>query len=241
MQNYLVTGATSGIGEGCVRSLIENGNVVVAIGRNEEKLNSLSEEYGASFHYVPYDLSNLSDIGSIFTYCKEHDLKFDGMVYSAGEDYSSPIKANSIERMRRLMDVNCLAFVEMARHFYSKRYSNDDASIVAISSIASLTNETGMVAYSASKAALNSAVKTMSKEFVGRGIRVNAILPGGVDTPLAQKKNMLLGKDEESIRLDQKLGTIPVEQIVNQVEYLLSEKAGYMTGELIVISGGRKY
>ena len=88
------------------------------------------------------------------------------------------------------------------------------------------------MAYSASKAALNSVVKTMSKEFVGRGIRVNAILPGDVDTPMARAKSVLLGNDEATIQMDQRLGTIPVEQIVNQIDYLLSEKSAFMTGRL---------
>ena len=241
MGYYLVTGATSGIGESCVKALISNGNSVVAVGRNEEKLNTLIKEYPEKVFAVRCDLGDLTEIKSIFDACKKNEIILDGMLYSAGEDYSSPVKTNSIEKMSHVMNVNCLAFAEIGRLFFSKRYSRDKASIVVISSIASLTNEAGMMAYSASKAALNSVVKTMSKEFVGRGIRVNAILPGGVDTPMSHAKSAMLGNDESTIKMDQKLGTIPVNQIVNQVEYLLSEKSAFMTGELVVISGGRKY
>ncbi len=238
MADYLVAGATSGIGKQCLKELIGRGNRVFAVGRDLEKLSECSDEYGNSLYLFRYDLSDLDHITMIFDTAKEKGFCFDGFVYSAGMDYLSPIKGNSIHKFRELMDVNCLAFAEMGRLFYNRKHSNDGASIVAISSLASLTGEVGMMAYSASKAALNSVVKTMAKEFIRRGIRVNAILPAGVDTPMARGKNRLLGKSAEDVKLDQPMGLIPVEHVVREVFYLLSEDAAYVTGELRVIGAG---
>ena len=141
---------------------------------------------------IKYDLEDIENISDIFRPIEEKGLKLDGFVYSAGKDASFPVKANRPMLMQSIMTVNCVSFVEMCRMFYSKRISNEGSSIVAISSIASLLNEKGMVAYSASKAALNSAVKTISKEFIRRRIRVNAVLPAGVSTAMAAEKTSLL-------------------------------------------------
>lgn len=185
----------------------------------------------------------------VFGACKECKIKLDGMVYSAGMDGTWPIKANNTALMEEMMKVNCFAFVEMARNFYSKRFSSDGASIVAVSSIASLLNDIGMSAYCASKAALNSYVKIMAKEFVRRKIRVNAVLPAGVSTPMAEKKGDLLsglvveetgGGNDTSLN-PQPLGMIPAEAIASQIMFLLSDKATYITGELLTIGAGRSY
>lgn len=251
MGNYLITGATSGIGEACARNLAGENNVLILVGRNEEKLQSLQQELPGEILSVCYDLTDLANIKSIYTDCGKKKIKLDGLVYSAGMDGTWPIKVNSIEQMQKMMSVNCFAFVELAKFFYSKRYSNDGAAIVAVSSIASLTSEVGMVAYSASKAALNSVVKTMSKEFIRRKIRVNAVLPGGVSTPMAEQKGELLSTLDASQSSTstvhgaeinpQPLGALPKEYVAEQIVYLLSDNARYMTGECMVISGGRTY
>ena len=245
-KNILITGATSGIGEACARLLADNDSTLVIVGRNEEKLKMLEYELPGNILPIRYDLSDLVNLKSIYEICRENEIKLDGMVYSAGMDGTWPVKVNSITAMQQMMNVNCFAFVELGKYFYSKRFSHDGASIVAISSLASLTAEVGMVAYSASKAALNSAVRTMAKEFVRRKIRVNAILPGGVSSPMAVQKGLLLeGVSSESQTIptknEQPLGMIPTEIIAEQVRYLLSDKALYTTGELITVSGGRTY
>ncbi len=246
MKNYIITGASSGIGEACVRLLADKETRQIIIGRNTEKLNSLVTELEGEIIPISYDLNDLDKIKDLFKPCQDRGFKLDGFVYCAGIDGTWPIKANSPETMQRIMTVNCFAFVEMCKHFYSKRISNDNASIVAISSIASLTAEKGMTAYSMSKAALNTAVKTASKEFARRRIRVNAILPAGVQTPMAEAKGELLSgietqQDNTAPREDpQPFGMIPRETIAEHVEYLLSRKARFITGELLVISAGRE-
>lgn len=249
-KNYLIIGASSGIGEACVHKLSKEKKRLILVARSEDKLRALKSRYAdkTDIFPVPYDLTDLEHLEMIYDICKEQKIKLDGMVYSAGMDGTWPVKVNNTAAMQQMMTVNCFAFVEMAKIFYSKRFSNDGASIVAISSIASLTSEIGMSGYCASKAALNSYVKTMSKEFLRRRIRVNAILPAGVSTPMAEEKGKLLAgvtsdpEQENSFSNDpQPLGMIPSEIVASQVEFLLSEKAQYMTGELVTIGAGRPY
>ena len=103
-----------------------------------------------------------------------------------------------------------------------------------------------MMAYSASKAALNSVVKTMAKEFIRRKIRVNAVLPSGVMTGMTEEKGELIETVQgvvQSLKHEnvQGLGMISPEQVAEEVAFLLSDKTLYKTGELEVISGGKWY
>lgn len=244
-KNYIIFGASSGIGKACVESLASEENQLVIVARRIDLLKEIADSSLGYVYPVQYDLNDLENIKDVFRICTEHQFKLDGMVYSAGMDGTWPVKVNNIRFMQQMMNINCFAFVEVSKYFYSKRYSNDGASIVAISSIASLTSEIGMVSYSASKAALNSVVKTMSKEFIRRNIRVNAVLPGGVATPMAEEKGQLLsGIAEVQIednKNPQKLGMIPASYIANEVRRLLSDESRYTTGEMAVISGGREF
>lgn len=242
---YMITGASSGIGEECVRKLADESNTLIIIARNYNKLMQLSTELPGTIIPIEFDLNDLENIKSIFDTCKEKKLKLDGLVYCAGVNADCPIKVNNINLMQEAMTVNCFAFLEMGKHFYSKRYSNDNGSIVAISSLASLVCERGMAPYSASKAALNAVIKTMSKEFLRRKIRVNGILPAGVATPMADQKvsvleGIALSKNNETEDV-QELGIIPSTVIADHVDFLLSNASQYTTGELLTIGAGRSY
>ncbi len=246
MKNYMIIGATSGIGEACAKKLADDNNVLIVVGRNQKKLSDLQKSLKGHILPITYDLENIYDIKKIYEICFQKKIKLDGLIYSAGIDGTWPVKINPIDKMRQMMDVNCFAFVELAKHFYSKRNSNDGASIVAISSISSLTMEPGMMAYSASKAALNSVVKTMAKEFIRRKIRVNAVLPSGVMTGMTEEKGELIETVQgvvQSLKHEnvQSLGMISPEQVAEEVAFLLSDKTLYKTGELEVISGGKWY
>lgn len=250
-KNYLVVGASSGIGKACVDKLADEADNIIIAARSKDKLNEIKERYEGKLNIYPvsYDVTDLEHINTILEACKVNGIKLNGMVYSAGMDGTWPIKVNNTALMQEMMKVNCFAFVELAKNFYSKRFSQDGASIVAISSIASLTNEVGMSSYCASKAALNSYIKTMAKEFLRRRIRVNAVLPAGVSTPMAEEKGKLLSglAPAESVAQSkafpdpQPLGTIPADVIAAQVAFLLSEHSGYTTGELLTIGAGRAY
>ncbi len=243
LANYLITGATSGIGLACTEYLAEKGNTLVIVGRNVEKMEEIKKNFPEQIFYVNYDLSDSNNVKTIFDVCETNSIKLDGMVYSAGMDELCPIKAFNVGMAQKIMAVNCFSFVAMCRYFYSKRLSMDGSSIVAISSLGSVLNEKGMVSYSMSKAALNSAIKTISKEFVKRRIKVNAILPGGVNSKMGAEKTVILQEIGAQPATDnpQPLGGIRPESIVKMICFLLDKDNDFCTGELLSISGGREY
>ncbi len=251
---YLIAGASSGIGAACAEQLSREGHIVVLVARNAEKLKTFATTLPTQAECFAYDLENVQQVRSIFDYCKEKGLKLDGMVYSAGMNADVPMKICTPDLMERVMRVNCIAFAEMGKHFYSKRYSNDFSRIVAISSSASQSFEKGMGPYNASKAALNAMVKTMAKEFVKRGVLVNAVLPAGVMTPMAAEKiAKMTGTAIDVERAIQELEQSPVpihegeaqpfgiiapSAVAEMVAYLVSPKNRYVTGALLPISAG---
>lgn len=231
----LLTGASSGIGRITALYLAEQGYKLALLARSEDKLATLSQEMKEASVLLPFDLTALDQIGEVFETCREQGIKLDGLVHCAGMGINTPVRGNNIEEMKSTMTVNYFSFVEMGKYFGLRKYSNEGASVVAVSSISPLTCYPGACNYAASKSAINAAVRVMSKEFMRRKIRVNAVLPGYVNTPLGPDEN-----DPEYIA-QQPLGIIKAPYVAYLIEYLLSEKAKYITGTLIPISGGMAY
>ena len=231
----LVTGASSGIGLEIVRHLDSLNYNVILCARREEKLKDITSALKNEAIVMPVDLCNLLEIEKIFMILKKAEIRLNGMVHCAGTGNTLPVRNNNVEAMQKIMATNYFSFVKLGKYFSKKIYSNEGASIVAISSISPLTCYTGACNYAASKSAFNIAVKIMSKEFMKRKIRVNAILPAYVNAPLGPAED-----DEEYIK-QQPLGIIQPEYVAYLVEFLLSDKSKYMTGTLIPISGGMSF
>ncbi|MCH5252238.1 MAG: SDR family oxidoreductase [Lachnospiraceae bacterium] len=236
--NYLITGATSGLGEYVARFLADRGDNVILLGRNKEKLEELSHELGERAKSFVVDLEVPEQIGKVF---ENISVKMDGLIHCAGLNEGFLIKTSEPEMARRVMNVNSFSFLELGKHFCKKKYSQDGASIVVISSMASKSHPAGMSLYSASKAALNSFVKTMAKENVKRRLRVNAVLPGYLEKTMKDEVIPWQVSDTEGELLKdiQPLGRIPYEQVCMLVDFLLSERSQYVTGSLIEVSGGQ--
>lgn len=228
----LVTGASSGIGKSVAAYLDSVGYSTVLIARRSNLLHETASSFQNEAHCITYDLQDLENLESIFITCKEHGIKFHGFVHCAGIGNIISVRGNIVEEMQAVMTTNYFSFVELVKSFGSKKYSEAGASIVAISSISPLTCYTGACNYAASKSAVNTAVKVMAKEYMQRKIRVNAILPGYVNTPMGP------AEDDANYLAQQPLGIIKAEYIAYLVEFLLSEKSKYMTGAWIPVSGG---
>lgn len=231
--NILITGASSGIGKAIGRYLSQRDFKVILVSRNRDKLSQAANELGNNCCIYPYDLECMDRIETIFEFCKEQGLRLNGLVHCAGMSTSVCIKENETSIMESIFKVNCEAFLELGKYFLKRKYSEDHSSVVAISSMAAQRCSKGTSVYSASKAALDAAVSVMAKEAVRRDIRVNSIRPGYVDTGMI---DFLDGITDIGQR--QELGIIQPEYIAYLTEFLLSEKARYITGAHIPVSAG---
>ena len=230
-KTVLITGASSGIGKAVAVCLNSVGYRVVLIARNMEKLQEVASSLTSDVLCYTYDLQDLEHIEKIFTFCKEKEIKLYGMVHCAGINRDQPIKTNNLQEMIQVMNLNLLSFIELTKFFCQKKYSEDGGAVVAMSSTAVYACLKSMCTYSASKAGVDAAVRVMSKEFARRKIRVNSIQPTFVDTPMARETS-----DYEFKFASQPLGVIEPIHIGYLVEFLLSDKAKYISGSNIKIS-----
>lgn len=237
MKNLLITGATSGIGKEAAYYLSKNGYSVYLTGRNQDVLSKEAGEIENCIGIYALDLTKTDDIQGMFNDMKDKGIMLDGFIHCAGlEGGLSPVRSAKSNILDTLMRVHYLSFVEMCRQFYKRAISNEGAVIIALSSLAAIMCQRNSVDYSSSKAAMNAAIRVMAKEFLKRDIRVNGILPANVDTPMS--KNL---KDTIAIEDIQPMGFVESIQVVYLMEFLLSDKAKYITGALIPISAGMEY
>lgn len=234
-KTILITGATSGIGYETANLLYKKGYSLFLVGRDENKLLSISAITGGAPYYV-LDLEKTEQIEEMFNYCRENGIRLDGLVHAAGYVINVPVRKYKIEHMEKQIRINYYAFVELCKCFYQRKVSNEGASIVAVSSLATATKEKGSILYSSSKSAMNAAVSIISKEFVKRFIRVNGIMPAYVDTRMTEGLDELINVEEK-----QPMGMIPPDNIAEVIEFLLSEKSRYITGALLPISAGMEF
>jgi NAD(P)-dependent dehydrogenase (short-subunit alcohol dehydrogenase family) len=181
----VVTGGNSGIGLAIAKSFKEEGARVAIFGRNPDSLAAAVAELGDGSISVQGDVSQLEDLDRLYS---EVDAKFgkvDVLVANAGIGEFLPLEAADEAHFSRVADVNFKgAFFTVQK---AVPYLNEGASVVLTSSALNQMGWPGASVYSATKAAVRSLARTFSAELIGRGIRVNSLSPGPIETPIFDK------------------------------------------------------
>ncbi len=211
---------------------------VIATGRKQEKLDQLSLEFGDRLESMAIDLSEVQNVERLFDFCREQNWKLDGIVHCAGITMNLPLRASSISATEDIVRINFESLVEITRLASSKRYTKEGAAIVAMSSTASITGGKGLSLYSATKAAVNLFVKSAAMELSSRKIRINAIAPMFVETPMYYQTVEEIPGIDVAIAGSQPFGLIQPKSVAELAEFLLSEKAKYITGSVIIMNAG---
>ena len=229
-KHVIITGASSGIGRATCIQASKLGANVSLVARNEQKLHETVSlmESGRHFCYV-YDLNNLDGIEELVSIIVEKNGTIDGLVHCAGIGFNRPVKMSRIEINSQIMQINYYAFVELMRAAAGKKRTNPNASYVGASSVAFIRGFRTQGLYAASKGAINSLVHPFAKELASKGIRVNTVAFGMVDTDM-YKDFLAAGGNEEELLRDQFAGIIPVEYAATAICFLLSDVSRYMTG-----------
>ncbi len=237
-KTILVTGASSGIGQGCAVMAAQMGAKVVLSGRNEERLlSTLSQLQGEGHSIFAGDLTDAAVIEKLVA----EVAPLNGVVFSAGISMTAPFTFSTREKFDKVFNVNFFAPVELLRLLVKKKKLIAGSSVVFISSVGgNFGFSVGNGAYGASKAALNSISRLCSIELAPKKIRVNAVCPGMVDTPLVEGFSQNITEEERQRDIDfyplKRYGK--PEDIAGGVVYLLSEAASWVTGQAICIDGG---
>ena len=235
-KTILITGATGTTGKITAEYLHKCNYQCIITGRNEKTLNEMSEKY----HFIPikYDLNDLKNIESIFNRIKERNIKLNGFVHCAGISHLMKLEENNIEIMQETFNINLFSFIEAVKYFSKEDYSENNSSIVAISSITASCSQNRQTVYAATKGGLESMVRCAAKELMARKIRINTIQPGVMNTPMFEKLKEQSPNTEEKLKERYPLGIIEPEYIAYLTEYLLSDKSKYMTGSVIPADSG---
>ncbi|WP_407404334.1 SDR family NAD(P)-dependent oxidoreductase [Chryseobacterium sp.] len=241
-QKILIIGASSGIGKAAAIKLAKEGARVVLVARSEDKLKEVIESCpGEGHQYFAIDVKDekLLD-NAILAASKDIDEPFTGLVYSAGREGTIPLKFVKNDLLNDILQVNTIPAILITKILQKKGvFALDGGSIVFISSVMGNLGQPAKVAYCMSKGALVAASKALALELAPKKIRVNCISPGMVTTEMSSK--VLDSISEESIlniKRMHPLGIGNVDDIVNGIQFLLSEKSKWITGIDLVIDGG---
>ncbi|WP_343617833.1 SDR family oxidoreductase [Flavobacterium sp.] len=235
-KKILVTGASSGIGFETCRAIVRQGGTFIAVARRTDFLEKLIEECGSQNSFIAADLSQMDDIKAIVDAIEN----IDGIVHSAGIVSLAPVKFYSEQLMKEMRSINFDSITYLVNLIFKKKKINKGSSIVLVSSVAGLFGMKGNGIYAASKGALIAISKVWANEFAVSKTRVNCVSPGMVKTEITSKsiENLSL----EVIQEDEKkypLGYGTPEQVADPIVFLLSDASSWITGQNLVLDGGR--
>ena len=244
-QLFLVTGASSGIGRATALLLVSLGASVVAVGRDEQRLRETRDASAApdAFHLYPRELlEDLQGIGAWVRGIREDHGKFSGLFSCAGAMYMDSLRDYNYENAQRTFSLHFHVPILLAQAIADRRNCiGAGTSLVFVSALGGVVPQAGLLTYGAAKAALISAAKNLSKELGKRKIRVNTISPALVKTPLTTKDYAdFMGYDPLAVEAPQyPLGIGEPEEVAQAGIFLLSARASWITGQNIVLDGGR--
>ncbi|WP_332681119.1 SDR family oxidoreductase [Bosea sp. (in: a-proteobacteria)] len=239
MTRILVTGGAKGVGAAIVRALAAAGHDVDFTYRSSaEQALELAAEIGAAapdrqIRALPLDLADKTGLDA-FCDTAEGESYF-GFIHNAGQPYDSLAAMLVQDKAEAAMQVNFWAFTRLAKSLVRGMIRARAGRIVAIGSVAALRGNPGNAAYAASKGALISYARTLAVETGKRGVTVNVIAPGFVDTDMMAPYAAYRAKMESQIPAGR---FAKPEEVAGLATFLMSEPAAYLTGTVLPIDGG---
>ena len=232
-QRFIVTGASSGIGEGVALLLNELGATVIGIGRSGARLEGMRTRAKHPENVFLEEKDLAEDIPGLPAYVKslrEKYGKFQGMAYCAGLSGIMPLRAVDYDGMQSMFAVNYFAPVFMAKGFADKRNNNGYGSaMVFIASRGGVRTDPGMTSYAGTKGALIATMQSIAKELASSGLRVNCVSPALIQTKMADETSRQYAEGKYPMGL----GT--VSDVANMIIYLLAEQSHWISGQNYLI------
>jgi NAD(P)-dependent dehydrogenase (short-subunit alcohol dehydrogenase family) len=219
------------------KQIVANGGNFIGLGRNTSVLQHYIDEN--NLHQSKSIVADLSDEKSILA-SLENVEKIDGYVHSAGIVQNNPLQFFNKELYDQIRTVNLDSSLIILSQLLKKKKLNKPASVVFVSSISGMYGMKGNGIYGITKSSLNIMAKTYANELAGKKIRVNAVAPGMVNTQITLDANDFLS--EEVINEDKKkypLGYGEPEDVALPIVFLLSDASKWITGQVMVLDGGR--
>jgi NAD(P)-dependent dehydrogenase (short-subunit alcohol dehydrogenase family) len=235
----IVTGGGSGLGLAIAKAFTSNNVKTIIVGRDEEKLKAAKAELGENGFYKTCDLSDLSTIPALIENIVAEFGQIDILVNNAGINQKKVFEEVTDEEFQRILTTNVTAVFSISREVVKDMLKRKSGCIINISSMAAQYGLPKVIAYSASKTAIDGMTRAMAVELSPNGIRVNAIAPGFIYSAMTEKA---LNSDPE--RKAKVFNRTPMghmgqpEDIGAAALYLASDGAKYVTGVVLPVDGG---
>ncbi len=232
----LVTGATGGIGGAIARQLHDRGATIVASGTRTEKLDALAASLGERCHVVAANLSDAAAPDALIAEAVDAAGSVDILINNAGLTRDNLAMRMKDEEWQQVIDVNLTSTFRLTRAVLRGMMKARWGRVVTVTSVVGATGNPGQANYAASKSGLTGMSKALAQEVASRGITVNCIAPGFIETPMTDA----LSDDQKTTLLERipagRLGI--VDDVAACAVFLASEEASYVTGQTLHVNGG---
>ncbi|MCC3158570.1 glucose 1-dehydrogenase [Hymenobacter sp. 15J16-1T3B] len=235
----LVTGGGSGIGLEIARCMTQAGATVIITGRREEVLKEAKQALGERAQYLVNDVCDLASIDGLIEHIETTFGPLDVLVNNAGINMKKPALQVTDEEFARIINTNLNSVFALTRAAAQRMVARRRGVILMISSMAAYYGIDRVVAYAASKSAVEGMVKVLASEFSAHGVRVNAIAPGFIETEMSRT-----AMNSDPDRKSRALRRTPMgsfgqpEDIGRAAVFLASDAARYITGASLPVDGG---
>lgn len=240
-KNAVITGARRGIGRATAECFAKYGANIWACARKpdesfEQDMAGLAQKYGVWIKPAYFDLADSAELTAAVRRILSEKLPVDVLVNNAGMPNGGTLFTTPIAKLQEVFQVNFFAQVALMQHFVKYMLRKKSGSIVNVLSVQGLAHNPGTLSYGSSKAALVWATRSCAKELAPHGVRVNGVAPGLTDT--------YMGHYRKPAETEKVLSRIPMGRMANPVEiaeaiaFLASDRASYITGEILVADGG---
>lgn len=236
----LITGGSSGLGLATAQRLLADGMTVIITGRDIDKLQAVARELGSNCYPFPLDMASLSEIPAFVASLHAQFGRIDILVNNAGINLKKPLLEVSDADFQSILQVNTTALFALSREVVRIMLQQDSKGIlVNISSMAAQYGIPYVIAYTASKTAVEGMTRALAVELGPQGIRVNAVAPGFIRTPMSSR-----ALDSDAARKAKVLSRTPMgilgepEDVANAVAFLASDQARFIHGVVLNVDGG---
>jgi NAD(P)-dependent dehydrogenase (short-subunit alcohol dehydrogenase family) len=235
----IITGGASGIGLAIAHKFVGNNIKSILIGRDEKKLKDACKVLGDLAHWIACDLATLSQMPGLVKEIINKHGKIDILVNNAGIHLKKPFTDVTDEEFQKVILTNEVAVFSLSREVVKAMVAEKSGSIINISSMASQYGIPLVIAYTASKSAIEGMTRAMAVELSPLGIRVNCIAPGFIKTEMSSKAMVDDPERKKKVYSRTPIGRLGrAEEVADAVFFFASEASSYITGVVLPVDGG---
>ncbi|QZY54350.1 SDR family NAD(P)-dependent oxidoreductase [Crassaminicella profunda] len=238
-ERALITGGATGLGFAMAECFIQAGAEVIIVGRNEEKLKEACKKLGKKANYRQFDVTHTTKANTLVEEITKNIGEITILVNNAGVHVKKPIENMTDEDFTQTLNVHVVGAFALTRAVVPFMKKSKKGSILFTASMTSILGQPFVVSYAAAKSAYLGMVRSLATEISPDGIRVNAIAPGWIETPMLHK-----ALDGDDVRKNKILGRTPMDKFGDPTDigwaaaYLCSPAAKFVNGVLLPVDGG---